>query len=134
MEPRHLARDERESEPLMSDQAVDGVVAFTSKHDKGEPKTVFWIQAVLPPGQAQRLLKAMGFCSIRTFQDFLKREQTNYWKVLETAFSHPKAGWEHFKDSRGNDIPFSMRNLQMIPSNVRDEMIDFVKDATFGPE
>jgi len=134
MEPIRTARDELETEPLRSDQAVDGVIAFVSKQDTDEPKTVFWIQAVLPPGQTQRLLKAMGFGSRLTFQDYLKREQTAYWKVLEASFSHPKAGWEHFKDSRGNEIPFSMQKLEMIPEHVRNELIDFVKDATFGPE
>lgn len=134
MEPIHTARDERESEPLISDHAVDGVVAFVSRYDTGEPKTVFWIQAVLPPGKAHRLLSAMGFGRVRTFQDFLKLDQVGFWKILEAAFSHPQARWEHFKDSRGNEIPFSMQRLEMIPEHVRNELIDFVKDATFRQE
>jgi hypothetical protein len=137
MEPIHTARDERESDPLMSDQAVDGVIAFISKYDKGEPKTVFWLQAVLGPAKARRLLGALGFGRrTPTFQDFLQHDQRAYWKLLEAAFSHPQARWEHFRDSHGNDIPFSIQNLEMLSENVRDEMVDFIKDANFwtGPE
>ena len=99
------------------------IVAWTSKQDTTEPKTIFYI---CPAG----FLANSGFnaSSGRKAKRAYGLGATE-WGVMEGMFDHPQAGWENFKDHKGNEIPFSKDKIECIPYGIRDEMLAFAERA-----
>lgn len=106
------------------------VTTFTSKYDISEPKTTFRVRRVLTKKEdtdiEDSVWESRGLGKKQSQQ---WRAGSRRWKILEAMFSHPSSGWDNFYDSKGEPIPFSVQNLQMIPDKVKDELIEFVKPS-----
>jgi len=51
--------------------------------------------------------------------------RANDLKLLELCLK----GWDNFQDANGKDVPFSKENIDRIPSKIRIEIIDKIKQV-----
>lgn len=106
------------------------VVDFISKSDTTPPHTVFHVRRTLNKREDIDIedsvweSKGMGKKQHQQWKAGSRR-----WKILEAMFTGPGCGWENFPDPHGTLIPFSIANIQMIPTSQQDELIDFVKPS-----
>jgi len=111
------------------------LITFTSKYDTSDPKTEFVVRPMLTKqedmGIEDNVWESKGIGK-RQHQQW--KAGSRHWKILEAMFAHPNAGWKHLKDGQGNDIPFSLQNLQMLPEKVRDELVELVKPPRLTDE